>query len=56
MKANARKALKQLGDPWAVELLLQALHDADVQVRREAARALSHLGDPRAVEPLVQTQ
>ncbi len=46
--------LVQLGDPRAVEPLLQRLADADAGVRWTAADALGRLGDPRAVEPLLQ--
>ncbi|RMF83541.1 MAG: NACHT domain-containing protein, partial [Nitrospirae bacterium] len=51
---RAAEALGKLGDPRAVEPLLQALGDESRGVRRAAAEALGKLGDPRAVEPLLQ--
>jgi len=41
-----------LGDPRAVEPLIDALWDDDAQVRAKAAWALGMLGDPRALVPL----
>jgi HEAT repeat protein len=55
VRVAAAGALGQLGDPRAVEFLLQRLDDADWNGQRQAvAAALGQLGDPRAVEPLVQ--
>jgi HEAT repeat protein len=39
--------------PRAVEPLIAALKDEDVNVRWPAARALGEIKDPRAVEPLI---
>jgi len=49
----AAQALREIGDPRAVELLVGALKDADSNVRKAAVRALEQIGDARAVEPLV---
>jgi HEAT repeat protein len=45
--------LVKLGEP-AVEPLIQALKDKDINVRRGAAETLGKTGDARAVEPLIQ--
>lgn len=49
---DAPEALGRIGDPRAVEPLIQALNDAHYRVRRDAARALGNIGSERAVEPL----
>ncbi|MEX2720691.1 MAG: HEAT repeat domain-containing protein, partial [Candidatus Wukongarchaeota archaeon] len=46
--------LVRLGEP-AVEPLIQALKDKDINVRRGAAETLGKIGDARAVEPLTQS-
>ena len=47
--------LRDIGDSWVVEPLIQALlEDEDADVRIEAASSLGELGDIRAVEPLIQ--
>ncbi|RLG71596.1 MAG: hypothetical protein DRO11_04145 [Methanobacteriota archaeon] len=43
-----------IGDPRAVEALVEALHDSDPGVRSSSARALGSIGDPKAVQPLVE--
>jgi bilin biosynthesis protein len=48
------RALGELGDPRAVEPLLEALEDERVYVRRGAAWALGEIGDARAVGPLTR--
>ena len=50
----AAAALGELGDPRAVELLIEALKDKDLRVRFEAALALGVSEDPRAVEPVIE--
>jgi len=53
-RAKAATALGKLGDPRAVEPLLEALSDdGSGFVRENTAEALGRLGDPRAVHPLV---
>jgi HEAT repeat protein len=49
---NAAEALGRLGDPRAVEPLIDTLWDDDARVRLKAAWALGMLGDPRALVPL----
>jgi HEAT repeat protein len=45
-------ALGEIKDPRAIEPLIEALKDPDVEVRREAAWALWFIGDERAEAPL----
>jgi HEAT repeat protein len=49
---KAAEALGRLGDPGAVEPLIDALWDDDPRVRLKAAWALGQIGDSRAVPPL----
>ncbi len=49
---NGAEALGRLGDPRAVESLIDTLWDDDARVRTKAAWALGMLGDPRALVPL----
>jgi HEAT repeat protein len=51
---TAANALGKLG-PEAIPAILEALGDADHNVREIAAGALAHLRDPRAVDPLIIT-
>jgi HEAT repeat protein len=46
--------LGRLGEPRAVEPLIQALRDPDSPVRERAARLLGDLGDARAVRSLIE--
>ncbi len=48
----AREALAQIGAP-AVEVLIAALDDDDMDMRWQAADVLGHIRDPRAIGPLV---
>lgn len=48
------ESLGKLG-PIAVPLLITALKDTNLYVRREAARQLGELADERAITPLIQT-
>lgn len=50
----AVRALGQLGDPRAVEPLIELLSAPDSSTHDAAADALGELGDPRAVEPLIK--
>ncbi len=46
------RALRKIGTPSVVPILINALKDDDENVRTEAASALGYLKDKRAVEPL----
>lgn len=50
----AASSLVSIGDPSAVEPLIQCLLHHNEQVRLYAAYALGHLRDRRAVDPLIQ--
>lgn len=52
-RAAAAAALGKIGDPSAVEPLIAALGDPDINVRQCAAGALGMLKDPGAIPPLV---
>jgi HEAT repeat protein len=52
VRAQAATALGQVGDPEAVEPLLQGLHDPETLVQIAAAEALGTLRDARAVAAL----
>jgi HEAT repeat protein len=49
---KAAESLGRMGDPGAVESLIDALWDDDPRVRLKAAWALGQIGDARAVSPL----
>ena len=49
---KAAESLGRLGDPGAVEPLIDALWDDDSRVRLKAAWALGQIGDIRALGPL----
>jgi HEAT repeat protein len=49
---KAAESLGRLGDPAAVEPLIDTLWDDDYRVRMKAAWALGLIGDPRALPPL----
>jgi len=49
---RAAEALGRMGDPAAVEELIDTLWDDDERVRLKAAWALGRIGDPRAYAPL----
>jgi HEAT repeat protein len=53
-RATAACALGTLGDPRAVDALVQALEDDYLDVAESAAEALGKIRDPRAVDALVQ--
>jgi len=49
---KAAESLGRMGDPGAVEPLIDTLWDDDPRVRLKAAWALGQIGDPRAINPL----
>jgi len=51
---QAAESLGRLGDPAAVDALIDALWDDEAPVRIKAAWALGRIGDPRALRPLQQ--
>ncbi|HEX8501433.1 MAG TPA: HEAT repeat domain-containing protein [Pyrinomonadaceae bacterium] len=51
-RAAAARSLALLGDRAATSLLVEALEDPNLDVRRAAVEALGALRDPAAVEPL----
>jgi HEAT repeat protein len=53
VREAASDALGELGDPRAVDSLLDALSDEYWPVRKAAASSLGEIGDPGAVEPLI---
>jgi HEAT repeat protein len=53
VRSSAALALVEIGDARAVDPLIEALKDEEVEVRRRAAWALGEIGDPRAIEPLI---
>ncbi|WP_119071416.1 HEAT repeat domain-containing protein [Aggregatilinea lenta] len=55
VQKNATLILGQIGDPLAVEPLIEALQkQGDTHVLEDIVRALSHIGDLRAVDPLIE--
>ena len=54
VRRAAARALRDTGDPRAVEPLIRGLEDEGWRVRKAAARGLGKIGDPRAVKPLVR--
>ncbi len=52
-RVRATRALGSPGNVLAVEELVAALDDSQLEVRREAARSLGQIGDQRAVAPLI---
>ncbi|MDZ4769147.1 MAG: HEAT repeat domain-containing protein [Chloroflexota bacterium] len=53
VRGRAALMLGKLGDPRAVEPLIDALDAPGYQTPIHAAEALGKLGDPRAIEPLI---
>ncbi len=51
-RASAARSVGLVGDPSSTPLLVAALEDSAVEVRRAAVEALASLRDPSAVEPL----
>ena len=49
---KAAESLGRIGDPAAVEPLIDTLWDDDSRVRLKAAWALGRIGDQRAIRPL----
>jgi hypothetical protein len=54
VRFDAAYALGNIGDPRAVEPLINSLKDSDPSVASMAASALADINDPRAVEPLIE--
>jgi HEAT repeat protein len=54
LRADAAKALGEIGDPKAVDPLIDALGDKDSNVRYAAAMALGKINDEGAVEELTR--
>lgn len=52
MRHDAVNSLGELGDPKAVDGLIQTLRDEEDSVRWASAEALGKIGDSRAIEPL----
>jgi HEAT repeat protein len=51
---EAAYVLGRIGDPRALDPLVDALRDTDAKVRAESAAALAELQDPAAVKPLLE--
>jgi hypothetical protein len=54
VRAHAAAALGAIGDPMAVDVLLNLLKEDDSYLRTRAAEALGQIGEPAAVPPLVE--
>jgi HEAT repeats len=54
LRVAALKALGNIGDGRALELLLAALGDSSVGFRRVAASSLGNFRDPSAIAPLIE--
>jgi HEAT repeat protein/tetratricopeptide (TPR) repeat protein len=50
---GSAKSLGEIGDPRAVEPLIQALNDSNIGVRIAVVEALGKIGSPRAIVPLI---
>lgn len=53
VRGRAALMLGKIGDPRAVQPLIQALDAPGLQTPMFAAQALGKLGDPRAIQPLL---
>ena len=53
-RARVADTLAEIGNPKAVNALIQGLKDPDTQVRWSAVQALAKIGDERAIQPLEQ--
>jgi len=53
VRGRAALMLGKIGDPRAVQPLIQALDAPGLQTPMYAAQALGKLGDPRAIQPLL---
>lgn len=54
IRYKAANALKEIGDPRAVEPLINALNDSEHAVCLAAVEGLEKIGDNRAVEPFIK--
>lgn len=54
MRLDIAEALKYFNQPMAMEVLLTALDDHDVSVKREAALSLGYAGEPDAIPALIK--
>jgi HEAT repeat protein len=52
VRERAAEALGRIGDPRAVDPLIESLKDEDLFVRYFSAKALGETGDPKAIRPL----
>jgi HEAT repeat protein len=52
-RTRSAEALGEIGDPAAVQPLIDALSDTSTDVQYVAAKSLGMLADPRAVDPLI---
>ena len=52
VREAAAESLGRIGDPRAVDHLIESLKDDHYGVRWRAAQALGKIGDPRAIGPL----
>ena len=53
VRTMAAKVLGKLGDPQAIDALIQGLLDEDEYVREMSSYALGRIGDSQAIEPLI---
>jgi ParB family chromosome partitioning protein len=54
LRARAVKALGELGDPRALDLLLKVVNDPEHPLRQEAAEALGHMGRSERAEEILR--
>jgi HEAT repeat protein len=54
VRRQSAQALGEIGDPRAVEPLIDLLSDPDALIRRHAVKALGKIEDPRAVTPIAR--
>lgn len=54
IRRSALRILSYFGDDWALQPMLDGLHDVDPRVREVAIQGLPYLEDPRALEALFE--